>query len=93
MNTAGGFGERIVVPSNWIISSNPFYHLSEDPFEQARLSMVYGTAGLTAALCVTKLLEIAKAQPNDGTVVVTGASGGVGSIVIEILSKLGFEVT
>lgn len=92
MNTAGGFGEKIVVPSKWVISPNPFSSISEDAFEQARLSMVYGTAGLTAALCVTKLLEIANAKPSDGSIVVTGASGGVGSVAVEILSKLGFTV-
>ena len=92
MNTAGGFGEKILVPADWVISPNPFSAIAEDPFEQARIAMIYGTAGLTATLCVTKLLDTAKAQPADGKILVTGCSGGVGSVSVEILSKLGFTV-
>jgi putative YhdH/YhfP family quinone oxidoreductase len=53
--------------------------------------MGYGTAGLTAALCVMRLLDhgLTKEQ---GDVLVTGATGGVGSIAVEILAKLGFNV-
>jgi len=92
MNTDGGFGEAIRVPSKWVLSPNPFSSIAEDSFEVARTSMIYGTAGLTAALCVTKLLELGKATPGDGKVIVTGASGGVGSVAVEILAKLGFTV-
>lgn len=92
MNTDGGFGESICVPKDWVVSPNPFLEVAgHDLYEAARISMIYGTAGLTAALCVTKLLHM-KASPKDGSVLVTGSSGGVGSIVIEILSKLGFQV-
>ncbi len=92
MNTDGGFGEAIRVPSKWVLSPNPFSSIAEDSFEVARTSMIYGTAGLTAALCVTKLLDLGKATPGDGKVIVTGASGGVGSVAVEILAKLGFTV-
>ena len=53
--------------------------------------MIYGTGGLTAALSVQKLEKMG-AKPSDGPVAVTGATGGVGSISIAILSQLGYEV-
>ncbi|CAB9508512.1 Acrylyl-CoA reductase AcuI [Seminavis robusta] len=84
MNTAGGFGELIRVPSEWIVSPVPF--------AQPRTAMVYGTAGLTAGLCVQKLVENGKATPQDGPVVVTGATGAVGTVAVELLAKLGFDV-
>jgi len=87
MNTDGGFGESITVPRDWIVTPNPFG--GEDA---ARTAMVYGTAGLTAGLCVQKLLTAGGAKPSDGTVLVTGATGGVGSVAVELLAKLGFEV-
>ena len=52
--------------------------------------MIYGTAGLTAALSVNEILKHGVTQ---GKVIVTGATGGVGSIAVSILAKLGFEVT
>ena len=55
-------------------------------------AMSIGTAGLTAGLCVRKLLKNDLA-PDSGDVLVTGASGGVGSVAVMILSKLGFRVT
>ena len=91
MNTDGGFGEIIRVPSQWVVTPNPFLETSNLE-TAARVSMTYGTAGLTAALCVTRLLEEGGASPTDGKVLVTGASGGVGSVSIEILAKLGFDV-
>ena len=83
MNTAGGLSERIAVPAEWVA-----------PLPEGltpREAMVLGTAGLTAALCVEKLLE-AGAKPADGEVLVTGATGGVGSITVALLGKLGFKV-
>jgi putative YhdH/YhfP family quinone oxidoreductase len=53
--------------------------------------MIYGTAGLTAGLCVKKLLAMG-AAPEQGKVVVSGASGAVGSVAVEILSRIGFDV-
>jgi alcohol dehydrogenase len=53
--------------------------------------MLLGTAGLTAALCVAKL-EQAGLTPDAGTVLVTGATGGVGSIAVALLASLGYQV-
>jgi len=57
----------------------------------ARQAMAHGTAGLTAALCVAALLRNG-ARPGDGEVLVTGATGGVGSIAIALLARQGFQV-
>jgi putative YhdH/YhfP family quinone oxidoreductase len=93
MNTDGGFGEMIHVPRDWVVSPNPFDSDDrEHNSEAARVSMVYGTAGLTAGLCVQKLLDVGRARPDDGPVIVTGSTGGVGSVAVEILAKLGFHV-
>lgn len=83
MNTDGGFGEYIRVPAAWCVPMP----LGWD----ARTAMIYGTAGLTAGLCVKKLLAMG-AEPEQGKVVVSGASGAVGSVAVEILSRLGFQV-
>ncbi|PGK31759.1 oxidoreductase [Bacillus anthracis] len=83
MNTSGGFGEYIRVPASWIISLPEGMSLKE--------SMMYGTAGFTAALSVYKLIR-AGITPSMGDVLVTGATGGVGSVAVSILSKLGFNV-
>ena len=83
MNTAGGLAERIAVPAEWVA-----------PLPKGltpREAMILGTAGLTAALCLEKLLE-AGAKPEDGEVLVTGATGGVGSIAVALLAKQGFRV-
>ena len=65
MNTPGGFGEYIRVPASWVISPSPF--------SEAKIAMVYGTAGLTAGLCVQKLLQMG-ATPAQGRVCVTGGT-------------------
>ncbi|WP_404362441.1 YhdH/YhfP family quinone oxidoreductase [Marinobacter sp.] len=83
MNTPGGFGEYIRVPAGWCIPMPEGW--------DAYQSMIYGTAGLTAGLCVEKLLRMG-AEPDQGRVVVTGASGAVGSVAVDLLSGLGFEV-
>jgi putative YhdH/YhfP family quinone oxidoreductase len=83
MNTPGGFGQYIRVPADWCVPMPPGW--------DARKAMVYGTAGLTAGLCVEKLLKMGAAA-GQGRAVVTGASGSVGSVAVEILSKIGFEV-
>ena len=84
MNTYGGFGQYISIPANWAIS------LPKELSETEAMSI--GTAGLTAGLCVRKLL-MNDLAPDLGDVLVTGASGGVGSVAVMILSKLGFRVT
>ena len=83
MNTAGGFGQYIRVPAGWVLPMPAGLSLRE--------SMILGTAGLTAALCLEKLFWM-NAQPEQGPVLVTGATGGVGSVAIALLSHLGFEV-
>lgn len=83
MNTAGGFGEYIRVPAGWVVKRPQGLDLRE--------SMVLGTAGFTAALCVEKIEQMG-AKPADGPVVVTGATGGVGSVAVALLAKLGYEV-
>ena len=83
MNTAGGFGQKIRVPANWVLRKPQGISLAE--------TMAWGTAGFTAALSVQKLLA-AGITPQKGAVVVTGATGGVGSVAVALLAKLGFEV-
>ena len=51
--------------------------------------MIIGSAGYTAALCVLAIKN--KLKPNDGDILVTGASGGVGSIAVNLLSNLGYK--
>ena len=84
MNTFGGFGEYIKVPQEWIIKKPKNISLSE--------SMAFGTAGLTAGLCLRKLLAHGL-KPDDGNVFVSGVTGGVGIISLMLFKKLGFNVT
>ncbi|EIJ41434.1 putative quinone oxidoreductase, YhdH/YhfP family [Beggiatoa alba B18LD] len=83
MNTAGGFAEYIRVPANWVVKLPQGLTLQE--------SMIYGTAGFTAALSVHKL-QHAGLTPEKGEVLVTGATGGVGSVGVALLAKLGYHV-
>jgi len=83
MNTPGGFGQYIRVPAAWVIRRPDNLGLRE--------AMVLGTAGLTAALCVEKLEQMGL-TPEAGTVLVTGASGGVGSLAVKLLARLGYHV-
>jgi len=83
MNTPGGYGQYIRVPAAWAVKLPAGM--------TSRESMVIGTAGLTAALCVAKLEQMG-AAPADGPVLVTGATGGVGSVAVALLKKLGFDV-
>jgi acrylyl-CoA reductase (NADPH) len=83
MNTSGGFGEYISVPSGWAVKLPQGLSLRD--------SMGYGTAGLTAALCLLRLMA-GGLNKDSGEVLVTGATGGVGSIAVAILAKLGFNV-
>ncbi len=83
MNTNGGHSQFVKVQDKWIIKKPKNLSLKE--------SMIYGTAGLTAALSINELLKNG-VKKEDGDILVTGASGGVGSISIAVLSKLGFNV-
>jgi putative YhdH/YhfP family quinone oxidoreductase len=83
MNTAGGFGQYIRVPADWAV-----------PLPQGltlRDSMCYGTAGFTAALSIHQLQSHA-ITPETGEVLVSGATGGVGSLAVSILAKAGYRV-
>ena len=84
MNTAGGFGQYIRVPAGWVVPMPQGLSTPE--------AMIYGTAGFTAALSIWYLVESGVA-PDDGDVLVSGATGGVGSIAVSILAKLGYTVT
>lgn len=82
MNTFGGYGQYISVPEEWLV---------ELPKELTnKEAMMYGTAGFTAALSVYKLSKVVK--PSDGPILVTGATGGVGSVSIRLLNKLNYKV-
>jgi putative YhdH/YhfP family quinone oxidoreductase len=83
MNTPGGFGQYISVPSGWAVKLPQGLLLRE--------SMGYGTAGFTAALSVMRLMAFGLSK-DSGEVLVTGATGGVGSVAVAILAKLGFNV-
>lgn len=83
MNTPGGFGEYIQVPSGWVLTR---------PSELSPIdAMAWGTAGLTAALCIEKLIKLGLPL-NSGPVLVSGGTGGVGSIAIRLLTKMGYDV-
>lgn len=83
MNTDGGHSEFVKVPASWVV---PMPKNITD-----KEIMTYGTAGLTAALSVNELLNN-NVKPQNGPVLVTGATGGVGSIAVSILKQLGFDV-
>lgn len=79
----GGFSEYARIPADWIVPLPKGLTLKE--------AMIYGTAGFTAALSVYQL-EKSGLTPQKGKVLVTGATGGVGSIATAILAKRGYEV-
>ncbi|MCI5120240.1 MAG: acryloyl-CoA reductase [Candidatus Electrothrix sp. AUS4] len=83
MNTPGGFAEYISVPNDWVLAKPVGLSLYE--------VMQIGTAGFTAAQCVERLISLG-VRPDQGPVLVTGATGGVGSTAVALLSKLGFQV-
>lgn len=82
MNTDGGFAEYVKVPENWVVKLPKNLSKKE--------AMIIGTAGLTAGMSVLRLTETVK--PKDGTIIVSGATGGVGSVSVMILNKLGYKV-
>lgn len=84
MNTAGGLSQRIRVPARWAVSLPANLSLKQ--------TMQIGTAGFTAAACVDKLRRVGGAKAEDGEVIVTGATGGVGSFSVALLHHLGFDV-
>ncbi|HJN44960.1 MAG: oxidoreductase [Acidobacteria bacterium] len=80
----GGFSEYVRVPADWVVPIPD----GLTPFD----TMAIGTAGFTAALSVVQL-ERNGLTTTDGPVIVTGATGGVGSVAVELLARLGYEVT
>jgi putative YhdH/YhfP family quinone oxidoreductase len=82
-NRDGGYAEFIRVPSDWVVPLPQSLSLKE--------SMILGTAGFTAALCV-QALKRSGVKPHQGDIVVTGATGGVGSIAVALLTKEGYRV-
>jgi len=80
----GGYAEYVRVPATWVVAMPPGMTPQE--------AMSYGTAGFTAAQCVAAIRHHG-VKPGTGEVVVTGASGGVGSLSVAILAKLGYQVT
>lgn len=79
----GGYAELIRVQADWAMKPPTGISLREN--------MIFGTAGFTAAMCV-EAIELQGIQPSAGDVVVTGASGGVGSVAVGLLAKRGFRV-
>lgn len=80
---SGGYAQKARVSGDWLVPL-------PDGLD-TRQAMAIGTAGYTAMLCVLAL-EDHGLQPDEGDVLVTGASGGVGSIAVALLSKLGYRV-
>ncbi|MCG6945205.1 MAG: YhdH/YhfP family quinone oxidoreductase [Deltaproteobacteria bacterium] len=83
MNTPGGFGQYIRVPAGWVVP------LPENL--SPKESMAYGSAGLTAGFCIFKLQEHG-ITPDQGEILVTGATGGVGSFAVAMLARIGYQV-
>lgn len=82
-NTSGGFGSLIRVPKDWVVELPEQLSLE--------LAMAYGTAGFTAMYGI-KRLQRELISPEGGKVLVSGATGGVGSLAVFFLSSLGYEV-
>jgi len=83
MNTDGAFAEYIRVPAGWVVPLPNGLNLKE--------SMIIGTAGLTAGIGLYKM-EMIGQNSEQGPIIVSGASGGVGSMAVGILAKAGYQV-
>jgi acrylyl-CoA reductase (NADPH) len=79
----GGYSDSVALPPDWLIPLPAGLSLFE--------AMALGTAGFTVALCIKRLFDNGQA-PDQGPILVTGATGGVGSLAVDVLSKLGFGV-
>ncbi len=80
----GGYSEYLRAPSKWLVPLPESLSLEE--------SMILGTAGFTAALALWRM-EANGQKPDMGPIAITGASGGVGSLAVDIFSTAGYEVT
>ncbi|HAP4001474.1 TPA: YhdH/YhfP family quinone oxidoreductase [Enterococcus faecalis] len=83
MSHTGGFSEYARVPSSWVVPLPENLSMKD--------AMIFGTAGLTAALSIFELEKNGMDKDLDQAILVTGASGGVGSIGLQILSKIGYK--
>jgi len=83
MSHTGGFAEYARVPADWIVPLPANLTLKD--------AMVFGTAGFTAALSIIALEEKGMDINNNPRILVTGSTGGVGSIAIQILAKIGYK--
>ncbi len=83
MNTDGGHAQYVKVPASWVART-------PDAITDKEI-MTFGTAGLTAALSINELIDNG-IKAESGAILVTGATGGVGSIAVSILSKIGYKV-
>jgi len=79
----GGYAEVARIPADWVVKMPQGMTLKE--------AMTFGTAGFTAGLAVVRM-EANGLKPGNGPVIVSGATGGVGSVAIEVLAKLGYQV-
>lgn len=82
-NHWGGMAQQARVKADWLVPMPAGC--------DAKKAMAIGTAGLTAMLCVQALQQVG-IKPEDGEILVTGASGGVGSVAVTLLAKLGYQV-
>ena len=82
-NVSGGLSQRARAKAEWLVKKPDGLSLQQ--------TMAIGTAGFTAMLSVLAL-EDAGVKPSDGDIIVTGAAGGVGSVAVAILAKLGYSV-
>jgi acrylyl-CoA reductase (NADPH) len=80
----GGYSQYVRVPADWVVPVPKGLSLSD--------AMAIGTAGFTAALSVVEM-ERNGLMPSSGPVIVTGATGGVGSIAVQCLAARGYEIT
>lgn len=83
MNTPGGFGQYIRVPADWVIPLPEGLSPAE--------SMALGTAGYTAAMAIHQM-ELNRQKPSDGPILITGATGGLASLAINMLKKKGYSI-
>ena len=79
----GGMAEKANLKADWLVP--------QPQGISAKQAMMIGTAGLTAMLCVQALVD-AGVKPESGEILVTGASGGVGSVAVTLLAQLGYKV-
>ncbi|ETP70360.1 quinone oxidoreductase [Planococcus glaciei CHR43] len=82
MSHTGGFSEYARVPADWVVALPEGLSLRD--------SMVFGTAGFTAALSILALEKNGMDPKNDPKILVTGSTGGVGSVALQLLEKIGY---